>query len=389
VANKYRADHVGSLLRTPRLLDARREHFQGKLPKADLRFIEDNEIVEALSWQKAAGLDVFTDGEYRRAAWSSAWADSVEGLERDTVEATPKFDRLASLRGWKGEHGAEANASMASHAQSGEYTFGHVVTHKLKLRHRLTGHESSFLKGHTDGPTKISIPGVMMAAAGWYRPEKSAAAYPTRAALVEDMTTIVQEEVRALIEEGIDYIQFDSLRYMWFFDADLSKSLHDRGVNMERELEETIASDNACMDGIARDGVTFGLHICRGNNTSAWLAQGGYDAVAERAFSNLRVDRLLLEYDTDRAGGFEPLRFVRKGTTVVLGLISSKVPQLEPQDQLRRRVDQAAKYVPIENLAISPQCGFASSSSGNLLSIDEQRRKLELVADTARRIWND
>ncbi len=389
MGSKYRADHVGSLLRTSKLLDARRQYFSNKLSKAELTSIEDAEILGALARQKAAGVDVFTDGEYRRAAWSSAWAESVSGLERDVVEATPVFDRLASLQAWKGEHGAEANASMVRHAETGEYTFGQVVTKKLEFRHRLTGHESTFLKRYSPGPSKVTMPGVMMAAAGWYRPEISRMAYPTRAALVADMTAFVRAEVKALMQEGIDYIQFDSLRYMWFLDPQLRKSLTDRTIDIEQELEDTIASDNACIDGVARDGVTFGLHICRGNNTSAWMAEGGYEAVAEQAFSELKVDRLLLEYDTERAGGFEPLRFVRKGMMVVLGVISSKIPQLESQDDLRRRVDEAARYVPIENLAISPQCGFASSSSGNLITLDDQQRKLELVADTARRIWND
>lgn len=224
-----------------------------------------------------------------------------------------------------------------------------------------------------------------MVAAGWYRPELSNKAYPTRADLVRDMVNIARGEIKSLVAEGIDYIQLNSLRYIWFMDPKIGKNMKEMGIDVQKEIEETVASDNGCVEGFS--DTIFGLHICRGNNTSAWLAEGAYDPIAEYAFSELKVDRLLLEYDTDRAGGFEPLRYIRKGMTVVLGLISSKVPQLETQDEICRRIEEAAKYVPIDHLALSPQCGFASSASGNLLTWDEQRRKLELVASTARKIW--
>ena len=385
---RYRADHVGSLLRPANLLDARRKFHLNEISKDQLVRLEDQAIIEVLEKQNAAGLAVRTDGEYRRAAWSSAWAESVEGLAQDDVETSPAH-RLASLSGWKGEHGAEANASMVRHTESGEFRYGQFVSRKLKLRQRLTGHEFAFLRKNASGPVKMTMPGVMMTAASWYHPEKTKAAYPARSLLVDDMVAIVRKEIQQLIAEGIDYVQLDSLRYMWFFDPQLRKSMRDRGANLHRELEEAIASDNACIEGIVGGPATLGLHICRGNNTSAWLAEGGYDSVAERAFSELKVDRLLLEYDTDRAGGFEPLRFVRKGMMVVLGLVSSKTPNLESKDALRRRVDEAAKYVALEDLALSPQCGFASSSSGNLMTLDEQQRKLELVVETARSIWSD
>jgi 5-methyltetrahydropteroyltriglutamate--homocysteine methyltransferase len=163
--------------------------------------------------------------------------------------------------------------------------------------------------------------------------------------------------------------------------------MRDTGADLHKDLDETIAADNASLQGARRPGVTVGLHMCRGNNRSAWISEGGYEAIAEQAFNSLQVDRFLLEYDTERAGGFEPLRFVPRGKTVVLGLISSKEPKLESQDLLRRRIDEAAQYVPIEYLALSPQCGFASTAPGNLLTGDEQRRKLELVVETARKVW--
>ena len=190
------------------------------------------------------------------------------------------------------------------------------------------------------------------------------------------------------MDEGVTYIQLDSLRYVIeLADTQRRRQMLQAGEDLERALEETIAADNATLQDARRPGVTIALHMCRGNNRSAWRSDGGYDAIAERAFGSLNVDRFLLEYDTERAGGFEPLRFMPRDKVVVLGLISSKNPQLESQDQLLRRIDEAAKYVSVENLALSPQCGFASTAPGNMLTADEQKRKLELVVETARKVW--
>ena len=184
------------------------------------------------------------------------------------------------------------------------------------------------------------------------------------------------------------YIQLDSLHYVErVADTTIRARMIADGEDPDQYLDELIAIDNATLEGARREGVTVGMHMCRGNNRSAWHAEGSYEPIAEKAFSQLNVDRFLLEYDTQRAGGFEPLRFVPKDKMVVLGLISSKEPALEPIDQLRRRIDEAARYVPLENLAIAPQCGFASTMLGNLLTWDEQRRKLELVVETARKVW--
>jgi 5-methyltetrahydropteroyltriglutamate--homocysteine methyltransferase len=265
-----------------------------------------------------------------------------------------------------------------------------VVGAKLRQVRRLTAHESGFLKQHAPGPCKITLPGVMTRALAWYKPGLTDRFYPTQADLVQELVGILQREVQALVDEGVSYIQLDSLHYVIrLVDPGYRQRLQETGADPDKELDETIAADNASLQAARRPGVTVGLHMCRGNNRSAWIAAGGYEAIAEKAFNTLQVDRFLLEYDTERAGGFEPLRFVPPGKTVVLGLISSKEPQLESQDLLRRRIDEAAQYVPIENLALSPQCGFASTAPGNLLTWDEQRRKLELVAETARRVWGD
>ena len=212
--------------------------------------------------------------------------------------------------------------------------------------------------------------------------------YPTPAELVQELVGILHREVQALLDEGVTYIQLDSLRYVIeLADTQRRRQMLQVGEDLDRALEDTIAADNATLQGARRPGVTIALHMCRGNNRSAWRSDGGYDVIAERAFGSLNVDRFLMEYDTERAGGFEPLRFMPRDKVVVLGLISSKNPHLESQDQLLRRIDEAAKYVPVENLALSPQCGFASTAPGNMLTPDDQKRKLELVVETARKVW--
>jgi methionine synthase II (cobalamin-independent) len=218
------------------------------------------------------------------------------------------------------------------------------------------------------------MPGAMLRANAMFRPGLTDRFYPTPADLGADFADMIVDEVRALTAEGLSYFQLDSLLYVRPLPKD--------------QVDASIATDNLVLEAAHQAGVLVGLHMCRGNNRSSWLSEGSYEPNAERAFNELKADRFLLEYDTERAGGFEPLRFVPKGKTVVLGLISTKVPQLETEDALLRRIEEASKYLPLENLAISPQCGFASSMWGNLLSWDEQRSKLELVAKIARKVWS-
>lgn len=375
MATPYRADHVGSLLRPPELLQARMAHEQGRITPAQLRQIEDQAILDVLEMQRQVGVDVFTDGEYRRSWWSGGLAEAVEGLidDPDPVVITQ----------WQGPHREQATATAADLRFANQ-----VVGAKLRQVRRLTAHESGFLKQHAPGPCKITMPGALSRVVGWYKPGLTDKFYPTRADLVQEVVGILQREVQALLAEGVSYIQLDSLRYViQLADPQRRQHMIDAGEDPARALDETIAADNASLQDARRPGVTVGLHMCRGNNRSAWATTGSYEAVAEKAFNALQVDRFLLEYDTERAGGFAPLRFVPRGKTVVLGLISSKDPQLESQDLLRRRIDEAAQYVPIENLALSPQCGFASTAPGNMLTWDEQRRKLELVVDTAHKVW--
>jgi 5-methyltetrahydropteroyltriglutamate--homocysteine methyltransferase len=365
----YHAEHVGSLLRPSWLLEARARRKRGELADAELAEAADRAAAEAIALQHEAGLRVFTDGEVRRANWMDGLLSSIGGLvpvNRGGVEwfrpdGTPPreetdFDTFA------------ANAPVFQ-----------------RMRH--TSIEAAFLARHAPGQFKITMISASMGALLW-DPKLSSAVYPAPDDLVRDLVALQIAEIQALIDSGVSWIQLDSLGYDRVIDAHF-RAQTIPGVPPEDILAATVAADAQVVRAVKEKNpdVTVGMHICRGNNRSAWMAEGSYEPVAERLFGEVGVDRFLLEYDTQRAGGFEPLRFIRPGTTVVLGLVSSKVPDPESPDTLRRRVDQAAAYVPLENLALSPQCGFASTAPGNLLTIDEQRRKLALVADTAAQIW--
>jgi len=363
MASGYRADHVGSLLRPPELLHARTEHAAGRLPLEELRTVEDRAVLEALALQRQVGMSVVTDGEFRRGSWLTSMAEAVEGFVSDSIVIE-----------WHGPGGG-AEASTAR-----------VVGSQLRQRRRLTEHEVAFVKNHSHGPFKITVPTPSSFLLVGYKPGLTDRFYATRADMVHELALIVGREIAALVEEGAPYIQLDAPYYTSYLDTRVRERLRQHGVDPDEAFDESLAADRASLEGVGRDGVTFGLHVCRGNSKSRWFTEGGYDPVAEKLFT-LPVDRFLLEYDTERAGGFEPLRFVPRGKTVVLGLVTTKEPQLESQDALLRRIDEASRYVPVENLAISPQCGFASVAAGNLLSWDDQRRKLELVAQVARRVW--
>ncbi len=366
------AEHVGSLLRPAYLLDARARRRAGELTDEELTETEDRAALDAIALQRDAGIGVFTDGEVRRESWMAGLMESVGG----TV-LRPNLHPPA----WHRDGAAPPTEETAIHYAA--------VTERVYRKNTRTSVEAAFMAGHSARPYKITMISSSMGTQLWH-PGLSDAAYPTPADLVADLVRLQIEEITELIAQGVSWLQLDSLAYNTVFDDDYRISRGLGGVPASRILESTIAADQA-MIAAARDrnpDVTIGLHICRGNNRSAWLSQGSYEPVAAALFGTLPVDRFLLEYDTERAGGFEPLRFVRPGTTVVLGLVSSKTPVLEPQDELRRRIDEAARYVPIENLALSPQCGFASTERGNLLTIDEEKRKLELVASTAAKVWS-
>lgn len=367
-----RADNIGSLLRPQELLDARADFRSGNLTSAQLVEIEDRSVLKALELQETAGVQIFSDGEYRRDIFTADLTRAMDGLIPG--KTTVSFE-------WRGK-----GSELAKESKEGNLQY--VVGGKLRKKGRLTPGEAPFLKVHAPGPFKICTPAAMQHAISRYRPGITDKIYPTIHEMLQDVAAIMRDEVQALIDEGASYIQLDAPSYSTFYDRRRRETLERSGVNAAAAFDAAIAADNAMIEGVKRRyGVVTGIHFCRGNKRSSWGAEGSYEAIAEKAFGSLKMERYLFEFDTDRAGGFEPLRFVPKGKTVVLGLITTKEPALESEDELLRRIEQAARYVAPENLALSTQCGFASAASGNLLSWDDMRRKLELVAKTARKAW--
>ncbi|HVR17950.1 MAG TPA: hypothetical protein VMS25_16445 [Candidatus Limnocylindrales bacterium] len=361
---KYRADHIGSLLRPAELLQARNTNSD----TAQLRALEDKHILRVIERQKDLGFKIFTDGELRRGNFMSDFNDAVEGID----------EGVAVARTWQTGTGPSSRPSMVP---------GTVVG-KIKQTRRLTGHEFAFVKQHSPGDVKVTLPTVNQFPAIYYKKGISDKVYPTYSDFLQDIVPIVKAEIAALVSEGAQYVQIDAPRYSYYIDPKWRSYVkNEMGVDPDQALDEAIRTDNACLEGAKRPGTILAIHLCRGNNRSQWYAEGGYDAIAEKLFGRLNVDAFLLEYESERAGTFEPLRFVPPGKTVVLGLVSSKLAELESEDQLARRIEEASKYVPLENLAISPQCGFASTMEGNLLTEDQQWQKLKLVIDTARRVW--
>lgn len=361
----YHADHVGSLLRPYELLAARQRLAKGEISRDDLRAIEDAAILRALEGQRQVGLEIFTDGEFRRASWITDMAEAVDGF----VPQSRTMD-------WRGPGGGpEASTS-------------NVVGARLQPRRRLTGGQTAFLKEHAPGAIKMTLPAPSNFWVVSWKAGVSDHAYASRTEMLQDVVRLVRAEIKALVEDGVDYIQMDAPFYGVFIDEQHRATLRQSGVDPDAALREVVAADNAAIEGLQRDNLTLALHICRGNSRSRWLYEGGYSPIAELVFGTLGVDAFLLEYDAaDRTGDFSPLTFLQKGKVAVLGLVTSKEPGIESTDELRRRIDDAARVVPLEQLALSPQCGFASVALGNLVSEDDQWRKLAQVVETARMVW--
>ncbi|MBV8085409.1 MAG: cobalamin-independent methionine synthase II family protein [Chloroflexi bacterium] len=370
---RYRADQVGSLIRPKVLLDARAAREAGTLSDEQLRAAEDEAILAAIEMQRQAGVDVYVDGEFRRKSYMMGLYDAIDGF---AVPPPAPGGGFGGGGGWRG--------TPIPNYPRVQYP---ACVGKLAPKRRLAQHEAEFLKANAPGPYKATLPGAQMIGSTAWRPGLSDTAYPTRGEFMNALARILHSEVEALIGEGVPYIQIDAPAYTQFADPTWRERMLGTGMDLDKTLDEYIAADNAIVSGVSREGVTLGFHLCRGNSGGQWLSEGGYDPIAENLFNELQYDTFLLEYDTDRAGGFEPLRFMPKERTVVLGLITTKSGALESQGDLLRRIDEAARYVPLENLALSPQCGFASSIPGNPLTEDEQRRKLELVVSTARQAW--
>jgi len=357
-----RSDVVGSLLRPDELKVARESFEAGTLTAAEFKTLEDRAVDEAVQRQETAGLDVVSDGEMRRYAFFGHMIEALAGFDKHGGWAVPFRD----------EHGEELVFKRP------------VVVDKLRWRRSMCGEEFAYLRARATLPTKVALISTQQAAA-YYDPKQSSAAYPTRDAFLADVVDFTRREVEELVRLGCTYIQIDAPQYAALLDPALREGYRARGSDPDRLIDACIEMDNTVIGG-RYPGVIFALHICRGNNQSKFYASGGYAPIA-RVFARSRFQRFLLEFDDERSGDFEPLRDVPPDREIVLGLVTTKKPRLEAVDELRRRIDAAAKYVPLERLALSPQCGFASTMEGNRLTPSDQWKKLARVAETARLVW--
>jgi 5-methyltetrahydropteroyltriglutamate--homocysteine methyltransferase len=373
--SRARTDHVGSLLRPEALKATFMRHADGTADAAALSRTQDAAIRDVVSKQEAHGLPVVTDGEYRRLNWQVSFSE-VEGWDLWKIS-------------WDGfrRHPDNRSPDERPHERGADavLTFRTPAFARLRLARNFPLEEYRYTRSVAARPVKVTLMGPDRVAQ-MCDIERSRAIYPDRERFLADVVAIQREIVGQLVAAGCDYVQLDEPSYTGYVDAPTLERMRADGEDPLRSLERAIAADNRVIDGFGGQAV-FGLHVCRGNRASMWHREGKYDAIAERLFGGLQYDRLLLEYDTERAGGFEPLRFVPKGRMAVLGLITTKTGRVETVDELKRRLDEASRYLPLEQLALSPQCGFASGIAGNLLSEDSQWRKLDVMLETAQQVW--
>ncbi len=355
------------MLRPPELLAARARMESGEIDAAEFKRIEDRAVLDCIRLQEDLGLDVISDGELRRRGWMTHFVESVDGFASDGANPMP----------WRDEQGRALPPQLHGKQRP-------VVVDRLRWRHSACVEEWTFLRGHTDRPAKVTLVSAEMAAA-MYDPVHSRDAYPNREEYFADVIALLRQEVAEVVRLGCTYVQLDAPQYGALLDPVTREKFRARGQDPDAMIDAGIEMDNAIVEGFP--GVTFGLHICRGNNKSRFFAEGDYRPVT-RVFERSRFDRLLLEYDDERSGDFAPLAAVPDDATVVLGLVTTKRPHMEDPAQLRARIEAAARYVSLDNLALSPQCGFASMLEGNEISSDEQRAKLELVTRVAAAVWN-
>lgn len=365
----YRADHVGSFLRPRDLIDARLENSPNH---GRLHELESQNILRVLDKQKELGFAVFTDGEFRRSNFMGDFTEAIEGVDYSEGIA----------RTWKAEQPNQRPPNQRLGPVRG------IVVSKLKQTRPLTAHEVPFIKQHSPGDIKVTLPSATQFPSIMFKWGTTDKFYKNHEALLCEVVQIIKAETAKLAAEGVKYIQIDAPRYSYYMDPKWRDWIREN-MRMEPDaaLDDAIKADNECFRAARRPGVVLAIHLCRGNSRSHWYAEGGYDPIAEKLFNAMEVDRFLLEYEDARSGTFEPLRFVPKTKAVVLGLISSKVAKLEDGEEIVKRIDEAAKYASLENLALSPQCGFASTLEGNLLTEEDQWAKMRLVAETARRVW--
>src|SRR3954447_26015922 len=366
----FRADHVGSLLRPALLLKAREEHAAGRIDDSELRGAENDAIRDVVAMQRDAGLMSVTDGEFRRASWHMDIIYFLGGISRAQDDLKVQF---------RNPEGTIEFTPAALH-----------VDDRIRLEETIFGEDFAFLMDVADdGQTpKLTIPSPSMV---HYRGGAAAidpSVYPDKDEFWVDLTSASAAEAAAIARQGCRYLQFDDTSLAYLNDPQQRAMLAERGEDAEHLHEQYIRHINEALSG-RPDGLTVTTHMCRGNFRSSWVAEGGYDFVAEALFNELAVDGFFLEYDDARSGGFEPLRFVPPGKLVVLGLMTTKRGELESKDELKRRIEQASEYVDLEQLCLSPQCGFSSTVEGNALSYDEEVAKLRLIVEVAEEVWGD
>ncbi len=363
----FRVEHVGSFVRPERLLEAARARRAGKLDDTELKKIQDECIAGIVAFQESIGLPSITDGEFRRRSWSAGFIDAVEGF--GLRDGTLTFRDASRVIGVAASPFAKA---------------------RLERRRRIVADDYRFLKSVVKrGVPKVTIaaPDVMHYFLGPGAFESSV--YPDREAFFEALARIYRQEIADLAAEGCTYLQLDDTALPCNCDTHAREDVAARGEDADELTQRYAALINECLRGKPA-GMTVGIHLCRGNLKGAWMAEGGYEPVAEALFNRVNATIYCLEYDTERAGDFSPLRFVPKGKRVILGLVSTKTPVLEAKDALKRRIDAAAKHIPLEQLGIGPQCGFSSAGGGGqTLTQDDTRRQLELIMEVAKDVWRD
>ena len=365
---RSRTDHVGSMLRSRELLDARAARSAGELDPVAFKRVEDAAVREAVALQEDAGMPVITDGELRRESFQSELTAAVDGVQGAGIDAWL----------WGDWHSDEVGDRRL------ERPPGLAVTERLHRRRMLASEEFTFLRACTSRVAKVTLPSPTLFANLW-DPERSRAAYPRFDDFMADVVGLLVDEVRELERLGCEYVQLDAPHYPLLIDPVWRRFYEERGWTLERWLSYGVELDNAVID--AAPAVTFGFHLCRGNQGSRWLVAGAYDAIAAPIFGRVHAQRLLLEYDDERSGSFDALSSVPDEKVVVLGLVTTKTPRLESARELEDRIAQAAGVIDLERLALGTQCGFATSVVGNAITVEDERRKLELIAVTAQRVW--
>jgi len=359
----FRADHVGSLLRSAALLEARRKRANGEVTADDLRAVEDRAIEDLIKKQEAVGLKSITDGENRRRSWQTDFLERLPGIESYAGERKFKFQ------------GIQPKQILIR------------VTEKLG---RFDGHPMlehfKFLQARTRQTPKMTIPSPSAVHFRHGREGVPESIYPDINEFYRDLGATYRKAVRAFADAGCRYLQLDEVNFTYLCDPKQRQIVIDRGDDPDALPATYAAMINAAISNIPPD-MTITMHLCRGNFRSTFIASGGYEPVAEILFNSINVHGYFMEFDSERAGGFEPLRLVPKGKLVVLGLVTSKSGKLESKDELKRRIDQAAKFVPLDQLCLSPQCGFASSEEGNILAEEEQWAKLRMIVELAEEVW--